>query len=450
MPQAVEVCKPALGIRLENQRAEYAPGDTIMGCVYRTSHTVSPSSSVSLRMSGRIQTRLSDTNHRAPFNLISPEHAQTIFEGPLHIAGDEHVWPFVMTIPQYVDPQHLDCNTKIDTNVPFDTRDHILPSTFKLDDFRRNEAFIEYFLQATLKISRKGNIETVSARLPFRVTNMSPKPPIVDFELKRSISSGSVSSYRLVPGMEDAKLSLSQKMKQSLSTASVPEFAFNLQVDAPRLLQLSNPDPVPFRLRAIPDWHRTSDSMRDVPQKIKLLSLSVQIATDTDIIFERSPSPYNLHESYEVDLRFMKAIRARGKEVFIPCADESTPIDVGRLSNLRLGPPGSVYPDTRLHGQFSLHSTFTTYNIRQSHRLLWKVCVEIAGEKFDVSGSQAVTLLTPSDERGPGPEPELNRGRHEDWIQPPEEEPPPSFEQVQKEDLAAMRHEYNGLDVNNN
>ncbi|KAF5970670.1 hypothetical protein FCOIX_10282 [Fusarium coicis] len=458
MPQTGPSLSPALGIRLERNQRSYSPGDTIVGCVYRKSPVVSPDSSVTISLSGRTKSKMvvhrantnNTTSYRGRFNLI-PESAcsQKIFQGPLHIesGGDEQTWPFAITLPKHVDPRYLQGGGQDESFIPLGATDHVLPSTYTLRALGNTEGFVEYFLKATLRVTRKGHIDMTEATLPFNVINLSPDPPVADFELKGSRSRQAISSYRLVPGMEDVKPSFSQKMKQSFSTSSVPEFVYNLLVDVPSVIQLENPTPIPFKLRVVPDLKGTSEIIKEVPQKVKLSSISMRIASSTDVICEGTLYPHTKEKREEIDLWVESTINRIQDDIYIPCTDEGPPLDIGAILGLRLEQPrpGSPHRPSNLP---KLNPTFTTYNIRHSHRLTWKIIGEIAGERFSALGAVPLKILMPSDDRGrlgdntsiqrteteaafdgaPGPS---QLQRNESWIQPPDEDDvPPSFTEV--------------------
>ncbi|KAF5716823.1 hypothetical protein FMUND_6119 [Fusarium mundagurra] len=390
MPQTGPSMSSKLGIRLEGNQRSYSPGDTIIGCVYRKSPVIV------------IHRANNTTTYRGRFDLI-PESAcsQKIFQGPLHIesGGDEQTWPFAIKLPKHVDPRYLQGGGQDESFVPLGATDHVLPSTYTLRALGNTEGFVEYFLKATLRVTRKGHIDMTEAVLPFNIINLSPDPPIADFGLKGSRSRQTISSYRLVPGMEDVKLSFSQKVKQSFSASSVPEFVYNLLVDVPSVIQLENPTPIPFKLRVVPDSNGTSEIIKQVPQKIKLLSVSMRIASSTEVICEGSLYPHTKERREEIDLCVESAINRIQDDIYIPCTDEGPPLDIGAILGLRLeqSRPGSLHRPSSLP---KLNPTFTTYNIRHSHRLTWKVIGEIAGERFSALGAVPLKIVMPSDGRG--------------------------------------------------
>ncbi|KAH7236522.1 hypothetical protein BKA59DRAFT_496721 [Fusarium tricinctum] len=411
-----------------------------------------------------VSTTNSNTTYRGRFNII-PERAcrQKIFQGPLHIESgrNEQVWPFAITLPQYVDPKYVQGERQKESYLPLGTADHVLPSTFTHPTSGSTEAFVEYFLQATLVLTGQGHVERPEATLPILLERRSPDPPRADFGLKGSKNRQSVSTYRLIPGMGDAKLSFSQNLKQIFAASSVPTFLFDILVDVPTIIQLDNPNPIPFRINVVPDWKATSEVIRDIPQQIKLTSVSIRIVTSTEILCEGTFSPHDKLKKTETDLCIMTALGNLAGDINIPCTEDSSPIDIGELIDLRLGHSGPGFPKRYGPGDARFSPSFTTYNIRLSHKLNWAIKGEIVGESFGASGTVALQLLMPSDERGDvdqqgsiartenGLESEAGPSqlqRNESWIQPPDaDDAPPSFNEVVRDDAKQYPPEKGGM-----
>ncbi|KAF4947327.1 hypothetical protein FSARC_13993 [Fusarium sarcochroum] len=459
MPQTYFKSNPSLGIRLESP--SYAPGDTIVGCVFRKSPTVSPNSSVTISLSGKAKAKMvvGDGNrsetYRGRFNLIARHvHSQTVFQGPLHIegGGDEQVWPFAITLPKYVDPRYVNDGTEDQCSLlPPGKTDHELPPSCKLLCFGSSEAFVEYVLEASLRLTGHNYDEAAEATLPFNITSFYPNPPIANFAIKRWRCCRSVSSYRLVPGMEDVKLSFSQKLKQNLSFSSIPDFKFDLFVDVPTSIQLDNPAPIPFRLRVVPDWAKTSEIIQGVPQTIRLTGASFRIVTVTGMFCGGTFTPQFKEKSTEVDLNIIEAINELHHNIYIPCTNEWPSIDIGKMINLRIGRLEPGFPQQQQTGHVQFTPDFTTHNLRVFHRLRWSVQGEVAGERFSAEGISPLDLLAPSDGRRvpdhiTPPRDEMSEPvagpsqvhRSESWIKPPEEEELPTYGQVQEERSRAL------------
>ncbi|KAM5343919.1 hypothetical protein ACJ41O_012456 [Fusarium nematophilum] len=438
-----------LGIRLDGGgRREYAPGDTITGHVFRQSPTVSADSWVRIFICGRSKSKILERRrvpnenrtitsgpYRGRFDLVySPDTAQKIFEGPLHIeeGGQEHAWPFAITLPLYSDPR---CVADHDDNESYLTlygTQHPLPPSFETSAKGQRgdmEGFVEYWLEAELNLTKNGHIKQVEARLPFTVTPRNADPPLADFGLNTTTNGREVASFRLVPGMEHAKISFKQKMKQTFSSFSstVPRFNFDVEVTVPTVIQLDNTSPIPFQIRVIPNWESTTEIIRDVTQKFKLTSVDLNISALSSVTCGWNRTMRSTASTY---LYASDAIEKLEDEIYLPFGEESEAIDLGQLINVRVGRHGRIGGGQGHHGS-SLVPDFCTHNVSHSHELKWSVQTEIADDDFYVSAEQKVTVLAAGDERE-----QLGsvRARSQLWIQPPPEEEPPSFDQVEKED----------------
>ncbi|KPM38697.1 hypothetical protein AK830_g7867 [Neonectria ditissima] len=446
MPQTLKKSTQLLGIRLdgEGDGAAYRPGDTIVGCVFRKTHIVSPEASIQISLHGRSKSKMvvtrggnSSSTYRGRFNLIDErDTAQSIFDGPLHIpAHEEQVWPFTVTIPLHPNPKYLAPGVPQEQSyLPLDEESvaaHTLPPTYTWSSPGSTEGFVEYFLKAELQSSRENTVDTTEAILPLSIVNSSIDPPAVDFGLKVFRETRSVSSYRLIPARQQADLSIAQKMKQSLSLSTVPVYWFIVEMLAPSVIQLDSPTTIPFRIRAGPEYRRTTQTIQRVPQQIRLTSVNLKLESTTQIRCEGSFGPHEKQKEKEVELSSDGVVR---KSPFPIDVCSPTFVDIGELLSLRLGQ----------------HSpTFETYNIRHGHRLTWTVRGTVAGEQFNISGGQSVDLVVASDERGQGPVPPaegsswqtgasltLSSGEGSDsWIRPPaEHDGPPTFEDVLEDD----------------
>ncbi|KAI8662134.1 hypothetical protein NCS56_01016900 [Fusarium sp. Ph1] len=426
MPPTRALSNTELGIRLEGDQTEYAHGDTIVGYVFRREHLVTQISSLSIQLIGKTvstvtiicETGLS--RYHGLFNLI-PQHAkQKLHQGPLHIAhGDERSWRFAITIPKYVDPADFKDGDKSESYLSLEATNKPLPSSFTLFGGERTEAYVEYFVRASLRSKDETRKESWLAKLPITVTNRSP---LVGSRLHMQSYFYSFMSYRLIPGMEETKLSLPQIVKQAMGVTSVPRFGFNLQVDMPEVIQINDPTPTPVRLRAIVNRDSTSDEIRNNPPKIKLKWISIQIIATTEVICQGS---HTMEEESEMDLDIMNQISIRGQDVYIPCMEDGSFIDIGDLIDLRLGRYYNVCPQHQGPAPFT--PSFVTYNIRRSHRLKWMVAAEFGGKVIQKTEIIMFTILGPSrglDETMPG-----SQDTHESWSQSSEADGRGSWDQ---------------------
>ena len=350
--------------------------------------------------------------------------------------------PFAIEIPTHV-PFALS-GTDQASLLPLDAAsvaEQRLPSTILAPSrHSRLEAFVEYFLEAKLVI--KGGLEH-SATLPIVVRDYVDGPPITSNRTKSSGQLCSISSPRLLPGMQDAELSTKDKMKMLFGTSSVPRYGFRLQVGAPSVVQLEHPDPISFTLRAVPDWKYASEGLVGVPQKIWMRDMHMTLTSNTMAMTDGTWGNYDRDSDDKIDIpigRTFAASALQGKKIIIPCTDEWPPMDLGKDLGFRLGYTGSTGVWKRAPDLVDkVYPTTKTYNFQVSHVLSWEIVLDVVGKEVRVRGSQAVEILPsvrPQGESYAKPPPEQDLPRSESWIQPPAEgDAPPSFTQVQKEDM---------------
>ncbi|KAK7719433.1 hypothetical protein SLS63_010071 [Diaporthe eres] len=303
----------------------YQPGDVITGRVVRRTHAVSPQASVTIQLLGRAKSKIVVTRYngnnttksfyrsRYNFNADTTDEQfdagymqtrQQLHQGPLHVpsSAEPVSWEFAIEIPTHPSPRAVVSEMKDPKAcyLPLDTGnvvDYPLPSSFSNSGHKGNTRFhtyVEYHLEATLVqqggSSRHG--DTITATLPIRIRAVPMPYPLTDFDLRRRSAQFAASSYRFVPGMETAELTFKQKSKKFFGSSKVPMFGFTLQHEAPAVIQLDNPAPVPFRVRVVPDSRRTSEVLHGVPQVVTLSSLELVLKADTCCI---APGHFGTH-----------------------------------------------------------------------------------------------------------------------------------------------------------
>ncbi|KKY31840.1 hypothetical protein UCDDA912_g08129 [Diaporthe ampelina] len=316
MPQAGRTTGPNLDIHLDSIGRPYQPGDVITGRVVRRAHVVSPQASVKIRLLGRAKCKIVVTRHngnnttqsyyRSRYNFFDEGYLQTcqqLHSGPVHVPSPASPasWEFVIEIPTRPSPRAVVSEIKDPEScyLPLDTAnvaEYPLPSSFATSGRRHNtrfEAYVEYHLEATLQQQGSSRrTDTTTATLPIHIRAPPMPYPLADFDLRRRSAQFAASSYRLVPGMEAAELTLKQKTKKFFGSSKVPTFGFTLQYDCPGVIQLGNPAPVPFRVRVVPDGRRTSEVLQGVPQVVTLSSLELVLKADTSVI---APGTFGSH-----------------------------------------------------------------------------------------------------------------------------------------------------------
>lgn len=456
MPPTPRRSTSLLTISLEGPPRAYSPGDTLIGHVTRLQHIVGSQGVVTIELSGRAKTRIeihtgqSRKVKRSRFALIDErETRQRIHHGPIHIpqgGGQPLVVPFVMTIPTHVSRRSL-LGPSDTSFLPLDAESvarQTLPSSVLAPSRHTNiQGFIEYFLEA--KINIKGQDEAI-ATLPITIWNYSDGPPITDFQPRLSRHLCTVTSQRLEPGMEGTELTRKDKMKKFFGTQSVPRYAFQLEVGVPSVIQLDNPNPIPFTLRAVPDWKFVTESIQGVEQKIVLRNLYLTLDSMTQARADGNFSPYEKSTDVGVYIptdRAFNAFALRREDVHVPSSDDLPALDVGRELNIRITHHGATgnWKPLPAERPTNVRPTMTTYNFKITHALKWEAKLVIAGEEVKAKGVQPVHILQSAEahQNEPAytaPPPEEDLPLSDAWIQPPpgEHEALPTFNEVQRED----------------
>ena len=450
MPLTQNSTTQALGIQLESGRDYYIPGDTISGTIDRKAALVAPSARVSVTLHGRSKTTLDipddfgatslDGCFRDNFTFFSPDTmTRVLFDGPLHIegGGDHAAWPFVLTIPLCMDAAAVrdQLGDRTGNRVAVDEESLRLPASFShgYSNLAFNiGAFVEYYLEATLRTYSNGKVKRSEATLPLTVhLAPDPRPPRAHFGLRPQLTLAHYKfvSHRLIPGQEDVKLSSSQRLQRFFNSKQVPCLTVKYETEAPGVIQLEHPSPVPLLFRAVPIWDQTSDAIYNVPQRIKFESVTLKITAETTasaggLIDSKSASGTQVTE--------LGSYSSEGREaVYLPFTSKDPPLNIGALMDLRLNYSGSAgYYLNYLYERNRICPAFKTANIDHGgHSLSWCIRVSVAGESHQVHGARTVILKRPSCESRPG-EHGVNRA------------PPPAFETQPTEALAQQPPDY--------
>lgn len=410
MPQTVTKATPALEILLDRGGSPYPyrPGDVIIGRVVRSAPIVSARAWLVIRLHGRSKSKMtvrrgqSTSIYRGRFNFFNPhQNQQHLFDGPIHIPpdGTAQAWPFAVTVPAGLDPSTVATgNDKRHSYLPLDPHHvatHPIPPVFQASGVwatTRYECFVEYFLEASLHVeSSSGSAST--ATLPVNITPASTPGLMNDFRLCRRAFLCRIATHRLTPGLESADLSFHQRTQKFFGSSKVPQFAFSLQVDCPRALQLRNPNPIPFRLLVTPNREQTTDAIRDADQTVTLTAMHFEIRAATEVICPGTLSSHTAGGTQKAGFDLKPASARLGAPIVLPSGSKAEPLDVGELLGLTITTVGPLG-----HGLFSsynalLYPSFETYNIRHSHRLKFQLTVAVAGESTKLSSELDITVL---------------------------------------------------------
>ncbi|CAG9955270.1 unnamed protein product [Clonostachys rosea f. rosea IK726] len=423
MPQTLD-----LGIALDGGRIAFRPGEVVVGRVYRSTPLLSPAATLTISLHGRAKAKAVEKKgkrieYRSRVDLISSEKSlQTLFSGPLHIAvgeaGDAKQWSFEMRIPAHVDPDAVKSEA-LKQGLYSPTGDesisqHALPASFHVQSLR-NEAFVEYYLEANLEAQRQESSLSWTARIPIQVHEFRPGPPLTDNQLTIKAIPFSIRSQRLLPNMEDCQLTASQKFKKLINASSIPALCFELEVTLPTILQIGT-KPIPFQLRVVPDMEKSSEVLRGVPQTITLASMKLELENLYQVQCRGMFSNIAAAWTTDTDLMCGRYLFHRSDTYEIPYSEE-LPIDLGE--KVRLQVLNERGPSTE---ENYITPDIEAPNMRLTHRLKWEIKFEIARETMRASGSKVVRLLPPIEEGGEEyakPPPETDQ--QDEWIKPPHE-----------------------------
>lgn len=416
MPAHVVVSGSELGIRLEGGKTSYRPGDTVSGCIYRLEPTTSTSARVTISLHGKSETRVKRSGgytSKMVYNRFSffdsNQTTQVLhYDKPLDIqsGGSDGSWPFIITLPKYVDPKAIDA-AGIEQKrsylplSPDAVAAQPIPPSFN-ESRNTLGGFVEYYLQAKIEFvyskgffTGRAKTKSHEAIMPLQVEYVSP--PITDFHLERHVISEHISSPRLAPGMRDTRLSWSQKTKRVFGSSKIPRLFFKIHLDIPTALQLESENSVPFKVGLEPIWSSTSDDIRHVPQEFTLKSLVVRIKPVTEL---RMTSRSVTYARKPMDIIAEDRVGSLGANIYVQLLAADTYedpeiVNVGKLMNFSLNREAISRIAMQPQGM-KLYPSFTTYNISHQYQLSWELRGEIAGEKIQVDGKHAVTLLPSS------------------------------------------------------
>ncbi|OOQ87614.1 hypothetical protein PEBR_15826 [Penicillium brasilianum] len=418
-----------LSIHLDSAES-FLPGQRITGYVSRISPWVSTETRVMINLHGRCSTEFfnRDSSCCSSLALFGQDGFQSeLFDGALHIqrsCPDKKSWPFEIDIPEHPDQSCLRFHPFGKASyLPLSSANlHALPPSFDLTNSTagssRDSAVVEYYLEATITTSDASKFAV--ARLPVRLRCESSPFPITDFDVKlHSRQYYTVTSPRLAPVGDTARISKRQQIAKVLGVSGNPHLTFCLEISVASVLQKDSPYPIPFEIRAIPQWADTSKCIANVAQDIGITSFALAIhSTSSSIAFangmmgggavvrenhfkmktilseySKSKRTKQRNDGVQCEAQFGanpsdKHASSFGSRLWLPVDDNSSALDLGRLLNLNLQ-----------QDQFKLHEapTFVTYNVKRTYDLDWKMALEVGEKILTVKGRHPVLILEKTD-----------------------------------------------------
>ncbi|KAJ6779728.1 hypothetical protein PWT90_02071 [Aphanocladium album] len=453
MPSARPEGSPALSIALEgSSKRIFQAGDTIIGKVVRRQHIVAPECQVTIRLLGRTKTKIVVTrsngngstrheSYRSRYNFFSynaPETAQVIFSGPLHVAAeqtDPAEFPFAVTIPTHPSAQlsrEAERNSFLPTDPASVAMQSLPPSHSSYHHHK--EGYVEYWLEAQLSPGPGTNNKAVTPAQSTQPVVLGAPPtmePVAKMVKTAASQKHSVTSYKLIPGMEEAELTFKQKSKQFFHTSSVPSLSYAIHMGLPVVMQLQAHDTIPLTLRLCPTADGTSDDVRRTMQKATINSINVHLKNYTLIRagehFLGGPRENGMSDT--IDLHFEKVLRLLPTPMVVDIDPDGERIDLGAMFDLRLSESGLYSGNERLGSNWfgpPITPSFTTYNMKVNHALKVTISVTVCGKEQSDTFKVDTRIVSP-----PAMPPPAQAGPSNDL--PVESGPaPPSFAEAMK------------------
>ncbi|GAB1316906.1 hypothetical protein MFIFM68171_07116 [Madurella fahalii] len=444
--QATPKASPKLSVQLGVPGQGFAPGQTVTGHIHRQAKAVSPRAWISVALIGRSVARLKiekgmGENKRtyyydSNFDLLSGER-HVLFDGPLHVPPDDpyrQSWPFAVPIPTHTSPSIPQKQNPSHCFLPWNPAGYQLsqplPFTFYTSDGTPSsymEAWVEYYLYAELAEEHAGKTKvTANSVLPITIfpprtlpaaPGPGPGPTMLLHFPHRQVCT--VASQRLLPGMEDAKLSFKQRAQKLFETSSVPRYSFAVCAQLPTHVSMSLDGPtVPLWLKIGRDAGAVEPRLEKTEKVVRLTGVEVQLWAGTGVAIEnwrlRKGDNYKVSEVARAAAGSPKDVgpgagqeRMRGLPVEVPGDGQGeggeggvAPLDVGGLLGLRFGVNcvevlGERKPMTTIWGVSKvLCPSFVTYNIRREYQMVVKMELELAKETVKVVFEQGVVVVT--------------------------------------------------------
>jgi hypothetical protein len=211
-----------------------------------------------------------------------------------------------------------------------------------------------------------------------------------------------ITSQRLLPGMEDAELSVKQHVQKFFSSSKLPRFTHTVHLTVPAAIQLDNPNPIPLQLEAVPDREGTSDSIKDVAQRIRVVEIQAILISRTYCLalsqFSESLRDYTYEQ--KTDLNLQRAFAGLESPLIITTGKGNESVHIGNVFQLTLDAKGLRTGNRRLNpywkGLSQIYPDFTTYNIQHSHTIEWNICLNVAGENQEHRYFAQTEIIAPA------------------------------------------------------
>ncbi|KAJ9603193.1 hypothetical protein H2200_012488 [Cladophialophora chaetospira] len=400
---------PGLSFDFDKSQTHYSPGDTISGRVVLNTADDVALGKVVVSFWGRAKSRIIQqhgqavTYHRGRTQFFNQE--LVLYEGHYTHKPDTWSWPFEFTVPEQADPASILSGEKWKPKDHFRSTadeknlDLTLPASCYHSRHmfgRHAECFIEYVLDVTLvepgglhKI--RGPQSKVSTH-PIIFHPLSTPEPIQNYYFSTDQRLFTISTLKLLPEHAGTSLGFRDRARSIFQRESIPKFSFSLAVQAPSIIQLMHPEPLPFLITATPDLSQgltTIDTSTSLPSVI-LKAAKIELKSHTRC---RAAGTFSDSKTHEIPILSYKTLNQPLALVHGMTSSVEATLNLGQLCDLRLG---NAKLGSRLEAP--LTPNFTTYNVSRSYHILWELEIECAEktEKFtSVKNGPECTIILP-------------------------------------------------------
>ncbi|EXJ57789.1 uncharacterized protein A1O5_12347 [Cladophialophora psammophila CBS 110553] len=405
---------PGLSFEFNNPRHHYSPGDVISGRVVLNTAADSAIGTLVVSFWGRAKSRIIQqhgqtvTYHRGRTQFFKKE--LLLYEGQYTHKPGSFSWPFEFIVPDQADAESILSGERWKPKEHYraTTDENNLDLTLPASCYHRRhmfgrqaECFIEYVLDATLTEPEglhhiRGPQSKVSS-YPIVFHPLSTPEPIENYNLTTDQRLFTISTLKLLPEHAGTSLGFRDRARSIFQRDSIPRFSFSVAVQAPSLVQLFHPNPIPFLITVTPDLsaeNTTIDTSTSLPT-VTLRSAKIELKTHVRC---RAAGTFADSKTYEIPILPPKTLnQPLTMSHGMTTASEAT-LDLGQLCDLRLG---NAKLGSRL--ETPMCPSFTTYNVSRSYHLLWELEIECAEktEKFSSvkNGPECTVILPPATAR---------------------------------------------------
>lgn len=324
---------------------------------------------------------------------------QILHRGPVHSQDTSETTniPFSINIPETASLSALREHDQAESFLPLHAAyiaQHPLPGSFSAEWPGANLS-IEYHLRAQFQYKCNGPGLFQRATAPITLGHPAIDPSTICFALQRRSIPGMICGLQLRPPIPE-KLSLTQRTRRMFSLSKNPGFHFTVDMLMPLHIQLDNTTPIPLVLRVVPRDQGISDYVRDVAQSVKINRMELSILSKVEIICKPdNPSGQKGLRDEKVftqHLGLQKVLRELEEPIIISSGPPDQQTNIGSLLQLVLGHDGLRSGDVHLSQSVEIQPSFVTYNIKLSHKIIWDVSLDIAGETRQMSSEVGVTI----------------------------------------------------------